>query len=49
MKEYILEVKKIIPQKLCKKIIHYFDNDYGEAGTVGSGVNKDIRNCSTRS
>ena len=49
MKEYILEVRKIIPQKLCKKIIHYFDNDYGEAGTVGSGVNKDIRNCLTRS
>lgn len=49
MKEYILEVKKIIPQNFCKKIISYFDKDYIDAGTVGTGVNKDIRNCVTRS
>ena len=49
MKEYILEVKKIIPQTFCKKIISYFDNNYEDAGTTGSGVNKDIRNCLTRS
>jgi len=49
MKEYILEVKKIIPQTFCKKIISYFDNNYNDAGTVGSGVNKNIRNCLTRS
>jgi predicted 2-oxoglutarate/Fe(II)-dependent dioxygenase YbiX len=49
MKEYILEVKKVIPQVFCKKIISYFDNDYDDAGTVGSGVNKNIRNCLTRS
>tara|TARA_S200002703_G_scaffold120677_1_gene106510 strand:+ start:25 stop:570 length:546 start_codon:yes stop_codon:yes gene_type:complete len=49
MKEYILEVKKIIPQVFCKKIISYFDNNYGDAVTVGSGVNKNIRNCLTRS
>lgn len=49
MKQYILEVKKIIPQTFCKKIITYFDNNYNEAGTVGSGVNKNIRNCLTRS
>lgn len=48
MKEYILEVKKIIPKVLCDKIIHYFDNEYNEARTTGSGVNKDIRNCLTR-
>jgi hypothetical protein len=49
MKEYILEVKKIIPQTFCKKIISYFDNNYQDAGTTGEGVNKNIRNCLTRS
>lgn len=49
MKEYILEIKKVIPPFLCKKIISYFDNDYIDAGTTGAGVNKDIRNCLTRS
>jgi len=49
MKEYILEVKKIIPQNFCKTIIEYFDNNYGDASTVGIGVNKNIRNCLTRS
>ena len=48
MQEYILEIKKLIPQKFCEKIIHYFDNDYNDAGTV-SGVDKNIRNCLTRS
>ena len=48
MKEYILEVKKIIPQNFCKKIISYFDNNYIDAETTGEGVNKDIRNCLTR-
>jgi len=49
MKEYILEVKKIIPETFCKKIISYFDNNYNDAGTTGEGVNKNIRNCLTRS
>ena len=49
MKEYILEVKKIVPQTFCKKIISYFDNNYIDAETVGTGVNKDVRNCVTRS
>lgn len=49
MKEYILEVKKIIPQNICKKIINYFDNDYEDARTTNTGANKDIRNCMTRS
>jgi hypothetical protein len=49
MKEYILEVKKIIPQTFCKKIISYFDNNYNDAGIVGDGVDKDVRNCLTRS
>ena len=35
MKEYILEIKKLIPQTFCKKIISYFDNDYEDARTVG--------------
>lgn len=49
MKEYILEVKKVIPQTFCKKIINYFDNNFQDAVTVGNGTNKDIRNCLTRS
>jgi predicted 2-oxoglutarate/Fe(II)-dependent dioxygenase YbiX len=51
MKEYILEVKKIIPQTFCKKIISYFDNNYQDASTAsvdGSVVNKNIRNCLTK-
>lgn len=47
MKEYILEVKKIIPTSLCKKIIQYFDNNYEDARTVG-GINKNTRNCLSR-
>ena len=47
MKEYILEVKKIIPQSFCKKIISYFDNNYQDAETFG-GLNKNVRNCLTR-
>jgi Rps23 Pro-64 3,4-dihydroxylase Tpa1-like proline 4-hydroxylase len=49
MKEYILEVKKIIPQTICKKIISYFDYGYEDASTTGTGTNKNIRNCLTRS
>lgn len=48
MKEYILEVKKIIPQTFCKKIISYFDYGYEDAGTTG-GMDKNIRNCMTKS
>jgi len=47
MKEYILDVKKLIPQTFCKKIISYFDSDYEDARTVG-GVSKDTRNCVSR-
>lgn len=45
MKEYILEVKKLIPENFCKKIIEYFPVQ-GDA-TIGSKaeVRKDIRNC----
>jgi len=49
MQEYILEVKKIIPSDFCKKIISYFDKDYIDALTTGHGINKDVRNCLTRS
>jgi predicted 2-oxoglutarate/Fe(II)-dependent dioxygenase YbiX len=50
MKEYILEVKKIIPQTFCKKIISYFDKNYVDALTSNSpNANKNIRNCLTRS
>tara|TARA_E500000318_G_C3540840_1_gene204579 strand:+ start:241 stop:789 length:549 start_codon:yes stop_codon:yes gene_type:complete len=45
MREYILEIKKLIPKNLCEKIIAYFDEDMYDATTVGSPVNKDVRNC----
>ena len=48
MKEYILEVRKIISPEICKKIINYFDNNYNDASTTG-GMNKNVRNCLTRS
>ena len=48
MKEYILEVKKVISHPFCKKIIACFDHGYEDAGTVG-GVDKNVRNCVTRS
>ena len=49
MKQYIIEVKKIIPPTLCKKIISYFDHDYEDASTTGKGTDKNVRNCVTRS
>jgi len=49
MKDYILEVRKLISPKLCEKIIQYFDKDYNDAGTVGTGIDKNVRNCLTRS
>ena len=49
MKEYILEVKKALSSEDCNKIISYFDKDYNDAGTLGNGVNKNIRNCITTS
>ena len=48
MQDHILEIKKLIPAKTCKKIISYFDHNYDDAATVG-GTNKNIRNCLTRS
>jgi hypothetical protein len=47
VKEYILEVKKLIPEEYCKKIISYYDNNLITAQTVG-GENRKIRNCDTR-
>ena len=47
MKDYILEIKKIIPESFCKKIISYFDNSLYEPGTV-SGKDKSVRNCDAR-
>lgn len=47
MKKYITEIRKVIPSNTCKKIISYFDNDFIDATTIG-GLNKDIRNCLSR-
>jgi len=53
MKEYILEVKKIIPESFCKKIINYFDNNYDQASIATLGgkpkADKNVRNCLSRS
>ena len=44
MKEYILEIKKLITENHCEKVISYFNRDLGSARIVG-GVDKSIRNC----
>lgn len=51
MKEYILEVKKLIPKNLCDKIITYFDEDMFDATVTDpeSPLQKNIRNCLTKS
>ena len=46
MKDHILEVKKLIPNHICKKIISYYSTGSQDAQIV-AGVNKDIRNCKT--
>jgi len=47
VKKYIKEIRKVIPSKACQKIIKYFGNDFDDAATV-SGVNKEVRNCVTK-
>ena len=50
MREYVLEVKKLIPQNVCDKIISYVDHSDVDALVSGSDKPiKDIRNCTTRS
>lgn len=49
MQDYILEIKKIIPADICEKIICYFDEDYIDAGVGDGRVDKEIRNCITKS
>jgi|TARA_R100001163_G_scaffold65043_1_gene60891 hypothetical protein len=46
LRDYIVEIKKVLPVVLCKKIISYFDKDYEDARTYG-GLDKDVRNCLT--
>jgi len=41
---YILEVRKSIPQKICNKIISYYDQELIDA-KITAGLNKEIRNC----
>jgi len=48
MNNYIQEFNKVIPTQICKKIIQYFENDFEDASTTG-GMNKNVRNCLTRS
>jgi len=48
VKDYILEVRKLIPENYCKKIISYFDEKLEDATTIG-GSNKKIRNCTFKS
>jgi predicted 2-oxoglutarate/Fe(II)-dependent dioxygenase YbiX len=46
VKKYIKEIRKVIPSKVCQKIIKYFGNAFDDAATVG-GVDKNVRNCVT--
>tara|TARA_R110002012_G_scaffold300278_1_gene500004 strand:+ start:1681 stop:2229 length:549 start_codon:yes stop_codon:yes gene_type:complete len=49
MKEFILEVKKVLPTNICKKVIDYYDDD--KLNLAGFGENKhdrNTRNCETR-
>ena len=48
-KEYVLEMSKVIPKEYCQKIIDYFDHDAEDATTTGGGLDKNIRNCTTKS
>lgn len=52
MKNHILEVRKLIPQSHCNKIIAYFAEDLKDAeiGTPDSKikVDKNTRNCKTK-
>ena len=52
MKNYILEVRKLIPTNYCSKIINYFSDDLKEAeiGTPDTKikVDKNTRNCKTK-
>lgn len=47
-KNNILEIRKHIPEKLCSKIIAYFDGQ-GEDAKTTEGFDKNIRNCKTGS
>jgi hypothetical protein len=52
VQDYILEVRKLIPSHICKKIINYLDHGFEDAGVVRKGeavLDKKIRNCATRS
>lgn len=44
MDNYILEVRKSVPQKICDKIISYYDKELIDA-KITAGLNKEIRNC----
>lgn len=52
MKDYIFEIKKLVPNYMCKKIISYFDNSFQDAAITGEttkgAIVKNIRNCTFR-
>ena len=45
MKDFILEVRKIIPSNVCKKIISYYNEESMSSAKIVSGEDKTIRNC----
>jgi hypothetical protein len=53
VKEHILEIKKLIPSSICKKIIQYYDYGFEEAALSsdkpGGEIVKNFRNCYTKS
>jgi predicted 2-oxoglutarate/Fe(II)-dependent dioxygenase YbiX len=44
VQDHILEIRKFIPENICKKVILYFQDSFEDALTVG-GLDKNIRNC----
>jgi len=48
VQDYILEIRKLIPVGVCKKVIDFFGEDYQEALVTGDKTGEDlkeIRNC----
>ena len=50
MKEYILEIKKILPSSSCEKVISYFDDQQLNLASFGDNQkDRNVRNCETKS
>ena len=50
MRENILEIRNLIPQNFCEKVIAYYDSSFNDAGVMDDSnpIKKNVRNCMTR-